>query len=48
MCNTSSIRDVIAFPKSLNGMDRLFKSPSGTTDDILKEYNLEAKKVATE
>ncbi|TIB93763.1 aspartyl-tRNA synthetase [Wallemia mellicola] len=48
MCNTSSIRDVIAFPKSLNGMDRLFKSPSGTTDDILKEYNLEAKKVGTE
>ncbi|TIA93355.1 hypothetical protein E3P99_00130 [Wallemia hederae] len=46
MCHTQSIRDTIAFPKSLNGIDRLFNSPSTTNEEVLKEYSLAALKRA--
>ena len=46
MCHTQSIRDTIAFPKSLNGIDRLFNSPSTTNEEVLKEYSLTALKRA--
>jgi aspartyl-tRNA synthetase len=41
LCGTSSIRDVIAFPKTAGGVDPVFKSPSpGPADDVLVQYGL--------
>jgi len=41
LCGTSSIRDVIAFPKTAGGVDPVFKSPSpGPADDVLGQYGL--------
>lgn len=41
LCDTSSIRDVIAFPKTSGGVDMVFKSPSKLADEtMLKEYGL--------
>lgn len=39
--NTSkSLRDVIAFPKSVNGNDLLTQSPTALTNDVIKEYGI--------
>ncbi|OSC99221.1 hypothetical protein PYCCODRAFT_1518230 [Trametes coccinea BRFM310] len=40
LCKTSSIRDVIAFPKTAAGSDLLFKSPSPSTAEVLAQYAL--------
>ena len=41
LCNTPSIRDVIAFPKTSGGTDLLFRSPAPVGEDVLREYRLE-------
>lgn len=38
-----SIRDVIAFPKSINGTDLVVKSPSSITQSMLDPYNITFK-----
>jgi aspartyl-tRNA synthetase len=44
LCGTSSIRDVIAFPKTASGMDPVFKSPSpGPDSAVLAQYGLQKK-----
>ncbi|KAG0226886.1 hypothetical protein BGW41_004063 [Actinomortierella wolfii] len=40
LCGTSSIRDVIAFPKSTSGRDLVVESPSPLTPEQLRQYNL--------
>ncbi|KAI0650079.1 tRNA synthetases class II-domain-containing protein [Trametes meyenii] len=40
LCKTTSIRDVIAFPKTAGGSDLLFKSPSPSTAETLVQYAL--------
>ncbi|EIW61847.1 aspartate--tRNA ligase MSD1 [Trametes versicolor FP-101664 SS1] len=40
LCKTTSIRDVIAFPKTAAGSDLLFKSPSPSTAEVLAQYAL--------
>ncbi|KAI1792850.1 hypothetical protein LXA43DRAFT_1003500 [Ganoderma leucocontextum] len=40
LCKTSSIKDVIAFPKTAAGTDLLFKSPSPSTGEVLAQYAL--------
>ncbi|KAF9436376.1 aspartyl-tRNA synthetase 2, mitochondrial [Entomortierella beljakovae] len=40
LCETPSIRDVIAFPKSASGRDLVVASPSGLTEAQLKEYKI--------
>jgi aspartyl-tRNA synthetase len=42
LCETKSIRDVIAFPKTGSGFDPVFKSPSKSSEDVLKGYGLKA------
>ncbi|KAF8332813.1 uncharacterized protein EI90DRAFT_3145409 [Cantharellus anzutake] len=44
LCNTSSIRDVIAFPKTAGGTDPLFKSPSSVGDEVLKAYGIQERR----
>ncbi|KAI0370230.1 hypothetical protein BV20DRAFT_1019264 [Pilatotrama ljubarskyi] len=41
LCKTTSIRDVIAFPKTAAGTDLLFKSPSPSTAEVLAQYALQ-------
>lgn len=43
LCGTESIRDVIAFPKSVTGSDLVVGSPSTIEDDALKAYNISKK-----
>ena len=43
LCKTQSIRDVIAFPKSGNGTDLLFKSPSPVDEAALHQYGLRSR-----
>lgn len=44
LCGAKSIRDVIAFPKSTTGQDPVFKSPSVSGNEVLKEYGLQSLK----
>ncbi|XP_055376376.1 aspartate--tRNA ligase, mitochondrial isoform X2 [Condylostylus longicornis] len=41
MCNTKSIRDVIAFPKSLNGKDLLSKAPVPISEEEMNIYHIQ-------
>ncbi len=42
ICDTPSIRDVIAFPKTGGGIDPVFKSPSPAPEDsTLADYGLQ-------
>lgn len=41
LCNATSIRDVIAFPKTNAGKDLLFRSPGPVGDDVLLEYGIQ-------
>lgn len=40
ICNTKSIRDVIAFPKGLEGKDPLSKAPCEISDEEKKMYHI--------
>ncbi|RDB23225.1 Aspartate--tRNA ligase, mitochondrial [Hypsizygus marmoreus] len=40
LCNTQSIRDVIAFPKTSTGADLLFKSPAPISNEVLHQYGI--------
>lgn len=44
ICNTNSIRDVMAFPKSADGKDPLSKAPSEISKEELDLYHLQIKK----
>ena len=46
MTNASSIREVIAFPKTARGYDPLMEAPTSISDTQLKEYGL--KKISLE
>jgi len=43
LCNTQSIRDVIAFPKTSSGADLLFRSPAPINHETLSQYGIEPK-----
>jgi len=43
LCNARSIRDVIAFPKTSNGVDLLFKSPAPVDNKMLYQYGVRAR-----
>jgi hypothetical protein len=40
LCDAKSIRDVIAFPKTGTGVDPVFRSPSTSEPEALREYAL--------
>jgi len=40
LCDTNSIRDVIAFPKTNAGTDSLFKSPAPVKSGVLEQYGI--------
>lgn len=40
ICDTDSIRDVIAFPKSANGFDVMVDCPSSVSEERLSEYHI--------
>lgn len=40
LCGTQSIRDVIAFPKSITGSDLVVGSPSTVPEQVLNKYNV--------
>jgi aspartyl-tRNA synthetase len=42
LCGVKSIRDVIAFPKTGSGYDPVFKSPSKSSEEVLKGYGLKS------
>lgn len=44
LCDTSSIRDVIAFPKGLNYADPLSKAPVAISDEDLRLYHIDVRK----
>jgi aspartyl-tRNA synthetase len=43
LCNASSIRDVIAFPKTSAGIDPLLQSPTPIHKDILHQYGIQPR-----
>ncbi|KAI9510444.1 tRNA synthetases class II-domain-containing protein [Russula earlei] len=43
LCNASSIRDVIAFPKTSAGTDALLKSPAPVHSDVLRQYGIQPR-----
>jgi aspartyl-tRNA synthetase len=42
VCGVKSIRDVIAFPKTGSGYDPVFKSPSKSSEEVLRGYGLKS------
>ncbi|KAJ4151132.1 hypothetical protein LMH87_011848 [Akanthomyces muscarius] len=44
MTDTSTVRDVIAFPKTMKGEDAFVKSPSRITDEQLAPYGLQLRR----
>lgn len=40
ICNTNSIRDVIAFPKGIEGKDHLSKAPCEISEEEKKLYHI--------
>ncbi len=42
LAGAKSIREVIAFPKNGSGADPVFRSPSSTSEDVLRGYGLKA------
>ncbi|PVU90505.1 hypothetical protein BB561_004845 [Smittium simulii] len=44
LCGANSLRDVIAFPKSSDGRDLMFKAPTAATPQELAEYHLKSIK----
>ncbi|KAH8241012.1 hypothetical protein KR026_010232 [Drosophila bipectinata] len=48
LCRARSIRDVIAFPKSLNGRDPLSNAPVPISDEEMKMYHLAVAEEAEE
>lgn len=44
ICDTNSIRDVIAFPKGLDGKDHLSKAPVPLTGDELELYHIQVNR----
>ncbi len=42
LCGTDNIRDVIAFPKTLNGADLMMAAPAGVTDEQLEELHVKS------
>lgn len=42
LCNASSIRDVIAFPKSGEGKDLMAKAPAPITKEDMDYYHIKA------
>lgn len=48
LCDTSSIRDVIAFPKGLNYVDPLSKAPVTISEDELRLYHIDLRKESNE
>lgn len=43
LCGTNSVRDVIAFPKTMKGDDAFVKAPSLMTESQLQTYHIDAK-----
>ena len=43
-CGASSLRDVIAFPKSVSGKDLLMGSPAVVSDNELVDYGIKLSK----
>ncbi len=44
LCQVSSIKDVIAFPKSSTGRDLLTGAPASINTETLKEYHVSVNK----
>ena len=40
ICNASRLKEVIVFPKSINGRDLYVGAPSKVEDAILKDYHI--------
>ncbi|EDV27575.1 uncharacterized protein TRIADDRAFT_20832, partial [Trichoplax adhaerens] len=48
LCNSSSLRDVIAFPKSASGKDLLTEAPSTVSNEYLSEYHIRSLSLKTD
>ena len=48
LCNTTNIRDVIAFPKTQNGADLMLDAPGPVDDEQLKELNIKSQSAAVQ
>ncbi|KAH7182597.1 tRNA synthetases class II-domain-containing protein [Fusarium flagelliforme] len=48
LTDTATVRDVMAFPKTMKGEDPFVKSPSRLTDEQLEPYGLQLRKKASE
>jgi len=44
LCNTSTIRDIIAFPKNSSGRDSMIKAPSEIDPELIKKYHITPNK----
>jgi aspartyl-tRNA synthetase len=43
LCKARSIRDVIAFPKTVGGADLQFRSPAAVSAEILSQYGIQPR-----